>query len=284
MSFEPSEQLVWDQLAAELGAQVAEFPGVVGVCVRDLNSGRQFGLRDEELFPTASSIKMCILAHLLERAERGELDLDAKFSVGSAQHVPGSGVLTYLDDEVLLSKRDVASLMIIVSDNTATNLCIDWATYEGVAEMLDRLGIKRTRLVRKMQDFAAVNRGDENLSTPADFVEFLSILHRAEKLSETVCAETLRILRKPKHGFLAPAMPDTVPLANKPGGMDRVRNDAGIVFLERRPYAVCIMSKFSTTTLVEQEKAVTEVAGVVYKYFDVLDRVSPWGQGLALTL
>jgi beta-lactamase class A len=280
MSFEPSEQLVWDQLAGELGARVAEFPGVAGVCVRDLSSGRQIGVRAEEIFPTASTIKMHVLAHLLERAERGEVDLDARIGIGSAQHVPGSGVLTYLDDEAQLSKRDVASLMIIVSDNTATNLCIDWATYEGTAEMLDRLGLSRTRLVRKMQDFAAVSRGDENLSTPADIVEFLSLLHRADKLSEGVCAETLRLLRKPKDGYLASAMPDHVPLANKPGGMDRVRNDAGIVFLERRPYAICVMSKYGTTTHVDQEQEITGIAGVVFRYFDVLDRVSPWGQGL----
>jgi beta-lactamase class A len=280
MPFEPSEELVWDQLAAELEARVAEFPGVAGVCVRDLSSGRQFGLRAEELFPTASTIKIHILAHLLERAERGELDLDAKISVGSAQHVPGSGVLTYLDDDIQLSKRDVASLMIIVSDNTATNLCIDWATYEGTAEMMERLGLTQTRLVRKMQDFAAVSRGDENLSTPADIVEFLGLLHQGEKLSQGVCAETLRILRKPKRGQIALAMPDNVPLANKPGGMDRVRNDAGIVFLERRPYAICVMSKFGTATPVEQERELTGLAEVVYKYFSVLDRVSPWGQGL----
>lgn len=282
MSFEPSEQLFWDQLAGELEARVAGFPGVAGVCVRDLTSDRQFGVRAEELFPTASTIKMHILAHLLERAERGEVDLDAKICIGSAQHVPESGVLAYLDDEVLLSKRDVASLMIIVSDNTATNLCIDWATFEGTAEMLDRLGLSRTRLVRKMQDFAAMSRGDENLSTPAEIVKFLSLLHRADNLSEGVCAETLRLLRKrkPKRGYLAPAMPENVPLANKPGGMDRVRNDAGIVFLERRPYAICIMTKYGTTTHVDQEQELIKIAEVVFRYFDVLDRVSPWGLGL----
>lgn len=280
MTFEPSEQPVWDRLARGLESRVAEFPGVAGVCVRDLTTGDQFGVRADELFPTASTIKMHILAHLLERAEQGEVDLDAKITLNAAQHVPGSGVLTYLDDDVLLSQRDVASLMIIVSDNTATNLCIDWATYEGTAEMLSRLGLTRTRLVRKMQDFAAVSRGDENLSTPADIVEFLGLLYRNEKLSKGVCTETLRILRKPKHGFLAPAMPMDVPLANKPGGMDRVRNDAGIVFLERRPYAICVMSKYSTTNHVDQEQQVTEIARVAFTHFQMLNGVSPWGQGL----
>jgi beta-lactamase class A len=170
--------------------------------------------------------------------------------------------------------------MIDVSDNTATNLCIDWATIDGVNAMLRRLGLTQTALRRKMQDGAAIERGDENVATPAELVELLRKLFHGEGLSPWVCQETLRILRKPKHGYLQPGLPEDIEMANKPGAMGRVRNDAAIVYLPRRPYALCVMTARGPADRIAQERFIAGIAEIVHERLSTLDATNQYGQAL----
>lgn len=275
-----SERLLWDRLQAELTQKVAGFEGVAGLCVKDLTTGYQAAVNADEEFPTASTIKAPILAQLFRLAEAGKLDLSQRIKLTEDLKVPGSGVITYFDDVADLTVRDVAVLMIIVSDNTATNLCIDWATYEGTNALLRELGISKMTLRRKMQDHAAVARGEENLATPAAFVQFYEALFRGEKLSKYVCEETIKVLKKRKRSQLAQGLPQDVVLANKPGGMDNVRTDAGIVYLDRRPYAICVMTKYGMCLPSEQEQFIAEVTRSVHRHMQTLNLTSVHGQGV----
>lgn len=275
-----SERLLWDRLQAELSDWVAGFEGVAGISVKDLTTGYQVGVNADEEFPTASTIKAPILAQLFRLAEAGKLDLNQRIKLTEDLKVPGSGIIAYFDDVEELTVRDIAVLMIIVSDNTATNLCIDWATYEGTNGLLRELGISKMTLRRKMQDHATVARGVENLATPAAFVEFYEALFRAEKLSPYVCAETLKVLKKRKRSQLAQGLPQDVVLANKPGGMDNVRTDAGIVYLDRRPYAICIMTKYGMCVPHEQESFMAEITRTVHQHMTTLNVTSVHGQGI----
>lgn len=275
-----SEQVLWDRLQAELARRVESFTGVAGLCVKDLTYGHQVAVNADEEFPTASTIKAPILAQLFRLAEAGQLDLSRKVTLTPELMVPGSGVLTYFDDVEELTVRDIAVLMIIVSDNTATNLCIDWATMEGTNALMRELGIARTTLRRKMQDHARVAQGEENLATPAEFVQFYEALHTGRGLSPHVCEETLKVLKKRKRSHLAQGLPADVVLAGKPGAMDNVRTDAGIVYLKHRPYAICIMTKYGMTEPARQEGFLAEVTRTVHQHMSVLDVTSRHGQGV----
>ncbi len=277
---EANEQALWEHLKDRVAVRLDGFDGVAGICLKDLTTGAELAVNADGSFPTASTIKMHILAHLLERSAAGELDCLERITLDKDVAVPGSGVLTYLDDPVELTVRDVATLMIIVSDNTATNLCIDWATFEGVNKMLDRLKLTRTVLQRKMQDHDSVREGNENLSTPSEIVRFLEILHTADDLDPSVCEETLRILKKPKRGYMGPALPEDMVIASKPGGMDKIRNDAGIVYLARRPYAICVMTTYGLGDRRLAEKFIADTVHFIHGYMDMLDRSGPWGQGV----
>jgi beta-lactamase class A len=279
-----NEKALWEHLSRMLDERLGAFGGLAGLCLRDLKSGQEIQIRANQQSPTASTIKIHILAHLLELVEAGKLNWSERVKIDSTVSVPGSGVLAYLDDPVELTVRDVATLMIIVSDNTATNLCIDWATIDGVNAMLGRLGLARTVLRRKMQDHDSVREGNENLSTPAELVRFLDMLYSREGFSSSICEETLRILKKPKlkRGYLAPGQPEGVVVANKPGGMDKVLTDAGIVYLERRPYALCIMTAYGLGDPRLGEKFITDTAEFIHGYMAMLDRSGPWGQGVPI--
>jgi beta-lactamase class A len=175
-----SESVLWRRLEQRVALMVDEFPGVAGVCVKDLKRGNGFTIRGDQEFPTASTIKIHVLTQLLLRAERGEIDLGQQVRLAPEMCVPGSGVLTYLEGEVELSVLDLAILMIIVSDKTATNLCIDIAGIEATNALLRELGLTRTILRRKMQDQEAVARNQENIATPAECVAMLELLYRGQ--------------------------------------------------------------------------------------------------------
>ena len=274
-----SDELMWQGLKRRVANMVRQFPGVAGVCVSDLSGKHGIALNGDEEFPTASTIKIHVLTQLLLRAERGEVDMGQKILITSAMHVPGSGVLSQLDGDVELTLHDLAVLMIVVSDNTATNLCIDTAGIQETNALLRDMGLSATTLRRKMQDPEAIAQNRENVATPAECVTMLLALHRGQP-SANVAQGCLEILKKPKDGPLGKAIPPGVPLANKPGGMERVQCDAGIVYLPRTPYAVAIMSKFGMVDALQQRQFIVDIARIVHETMSTLDTTNKFGLGV----
>ncbi len=271
---------IWQRLEAQVSDMVSAFPGVAGVCVKDLDRGDGFSIRGGEVFPTASTIKIHVLTQLLLLAERGKFALNQMVRFLPEMKTPGSGVLTYLDGPVELSALDIAILMIIVSDNAATNLCIDWAGVENTNALLRQLGLVDTTLCRKMQDQEAIAQNRENVATPKECVAMMELLYRG-KPTPGVAEQCLAILKKPKSAPLFNrAIPIGVPIANKPGGMERVRCDSGIVYLEHRPYVLTVMTKFALCEPPEQERFVIDVARTVHETMTMLDSTSEFGQGI----
>lgn len=275
--------LLWSQLQDRVRDGLAELPGVAGFHLQDLATRDTMGWHEQEVFPVASTIKIPVLVGLLARAERGEVDLQERIAITPEVLVPGSGVLTYLEGPLDLSVLDIAQLMIMVSDNTATNLCIDWADMDATNELMDALGLSHTRVRRKMQDHESVARNEENTSTPAEAVGLMRALYESRP-SPAVAEQTLAILKKPNRGPIERAMDPGVSVSNKPGGMERVRCDAGIVWLQRHPYALSIMSKFGMGHAYRQENCLVAAVQLIHEYMVAIDRSSALGQGIPSSL
>lgn len=271
-----SDSGFWQRMSDQVQAQCDAFAGVMGLCVKELTTENRLAIRSDEIFPTASTIKIHVLTQLLSRAERGELDLHEKITITPEQLTPGSGILTYLDGTLDLSVLDLANLMIIVSDNTATNLCIELAGMDATNALLRELGLTQTMLRRKMQDAAAMARNDENIATPAECVAMLEHLYHGRPTPQ-VAEQALAILKKPNNGPIKRALPGLT-IASKPGGMPRVRCDAGLVFLPRRPYLITVMTKFGVGHPLDQERAVVDVVRTVHETMAILDDTSLYGQ------
>jgi beta-lactamase class A len=254
--------------AERLEAIASSVDGVVGYTVVDLKTGDRFERRQADLFPTASAIKIAVLYELVRQADEKRLSLDEVRPFDRRHVVGGSGVLFELTAPAL-SLRDLATLMVLVSDNSATNAVIDAVGMDAVTTRMASLGLSSTRLRRKMMDLDAARKGRENVSSPADLARLLTILDRGEGLSPAARELALGILRKRKSTPLTRGLPADVEAASKPGDLDGVRADAGIVYVPDRPYAFVMMQSWLADEAAG-ERALTEASRLAYGYFSRL--------------
>ena len=263
-------------LERQLEAEAASVDGVVGYTIVDLTSGERFGRFQDEQFPTASTIKLAILYELFKQTDEGKLRLDEARPLERRHVVGGSGILDELTAPSM-PLRDYATLMILLSDNTATNLLIDAVGMQNVNARMSGLGLTRTRLRRRMIDLEAARRGDENVSTPGEVARLLEVIYRGDGLTEESHEGMLAILQKPKSTALRAGIPPGVAVANKPGGLEGVAVDAGIVYLKNRPYILAMM-----TTYLKQESAgdaaIERASRRAFDYFNRLARSSEYGR------
>jgi beta-lactamase class A len=244
--------------------------GVVGYAVLDLTSGDRIGHLDRETFPTASTIKLAVVYELFRQVDEGKVQLDETIALDRARAVGGTGVLYQLGTPTL-SIRDYATLMVIVSDNTATNVLIDRLGLDNVTKRMRGLGLTGTMLRRHMMDTAAARRGEENVSTPGELARLLQAFAGPIEagFDDHMRTAALDLLKKPKESRLRRGVPAGVAVADKPGELEGVRVDAGIVFAKNRPYELVVMSTFLQDEE-EGERAIAEMSRAAYEYFSRL--------------
>jgi beta-lactamase class A len=246
-----------EKFARRLADIAARVDGVVGYTIVDLTTNDTFSHLDRTLFPTASTIKLAIVYELFKQAEEGKVRLEDPIVLDRSQAVGGTGVLVHLGTPTL-SIRDHATLMVTLSDNTATNVLIDRLGMAAITSRMASLGLGDTRLRRHMMDGAAARRGEENVSTPADLAALM------QKLNGMPAA--IDLLKKPKENRLRRGLPPDVQSADKSGELDGVRADAGIVYVKGRPYVFSVMTSYLRRDD-EGEAAIVEMSRAAYEYF-----------------
>jgi len=269
-------KLVRDKTEARLREIVGGTKGAMGLSALDLTSGERFSINENLVFPQGSAIKIPILMEVYKQANEGKFKLKDLRWVDKQHKVGGSGVLQEFGDHTSqLSIYDLCVLMIVLSDNTATNMLIDLVGMDNINQTMASLGLKQTRVQRKMIDIAASGRGHENLSTPAEATRIMEILYRGEFLNRAVCDEILEILKKPKRGGINAGLPSDIPVAFKPGGIAGVSTEWAIVYLKERPYVVVVMENYELGD--EAAGAMKEISRTLYDYFWRLSRSTRYG-------
>ncbi|MGA7695061.1 MAG: serine hydrolase, partial [Candidatus Sulfotelmatobacter sp.] len=246
--------------------------------IEDLKTGDQFFLHENEVFAQASSIKIAVLADLYLQAQQGKLKLADFYTVQASDLVPDSDIMGGLTPGVTrLTLRDLATMMVAVSDNSATNVLIDRVGMENVNAMLDSLGLAHTLLRRKMMDLDAAKQGRENVSTPREMMTLLESIYRGKLLNKASADDFFKVLSTNKDSWIPRDLPAGVKIANKPGALEGVRNDSGIVFVEGRPYVICVMTAFLSNER-DGEQAISKISLDAWRMFDRLSRASEYGR------
>ncbi len=270
-------ELLEGKTVAELRHFDEGFDGALGVTAIDLTGGRIMGIHGDTLFPQASVIKIPILARMYQAARAGKFTLDERVTIEPREAVGGSGRLQerLKSGAVTLTVRELMAAMIEWSDNTATNKCIGLAGMDEVNRMMDGLGLRHTRLRRKMMDSAAVARGEENVSTPDEMARLVEAIYRGKLVDEAASREMVELLKEVSGG-MREGLPLDIETASKTGELPGARGETGIVFLEGRPFVLSVMSAF----IDDRRPPVPEVTRIVYRYFEKLAGANAWGNRL----
>src|SRR5260370_22469071 len=169
--------------------------GVMGVAIVDLTDGHKYLLHANDVYPQASSIKICVLAELYRQAQQGKLKLTDLYTVNATDLVQDSDIMGGLTPGVTqITLRDLATMMVAVSDNSATNVLIDRVGMDNVNAFLKAQGLRDTRLRRKMMHLKAAAEGRENISTPNEMFNLLQALYRAELLNKEMTKDFFTFL------------------------------------------------------------------------------------------
>lgn len=294
MSTEQSEALDQIRVLAE------SFDGVVGVAAKDFGSGTRLKYNAETIFPTASTFKTALLYELYRQVDQGIIDPAMRITFEDRQRVPGSGVLQDLDAGAMLTVKDIATLMIVVSDNAGTDIIYDLIGRAPVAATLARLGMTQTHLpldcweiLAGMQNLdpadpsltyddlkrsldeteapwenSALNETPENdISTPNDLLHLVETIHKGDGLSAASRDAVIDILKRQKFAERIPALlPFGVQVAHKTGSIKGVRNDIGIVYAGSTTYGIALMSKRAENGVAATE-LLAKLSKVVYDAF-----------------
>jgi len=272
------QQVLRQKLESRIHEIDQNLDGVMGVAIEDLISKQTFFLQPDEVFAQASSIKIAVLAELYRQAQQGKLKLTDPYTVQKSDLVADSDIMNGLTPGVTqITLRDLATMMVAVSDNSATNVLIDRIGMENVNALLDSLGLVHTRLRRKMMDLKAASEGRENIATPREMTTLLDALYRGKVLNKEMTDDFFTMLSTHKDSPIRRDLPPDLKMADKPGELEAVRNDSGVIFVENRPYILCVMTAYLRNER-EGEQAISDVSVATYRMFDRLARASEYGR------
>ncbi|HLH03324.1 MAG TPA: serine hydrolase [Bryobacteraceae bacterium] len=244
-------------LDSAVKAKIAGFQGRVSLAAKNLETGESYSLRADEPVRTASTIKLAIMIECFAEANEGKLDLNEKLKVLPEEKVSGSGILQEMTDNDLFPIRDMVDLMIVLSDNTATNLILNRIGGDAVNARMESLGLKQTRSMRKIlgdrNDLKPYPSGitkegakPENKkwgigrTTPAEMLFLIEKIYRGEMVSKSASEQMLTILKHQRdRDGIGRDMKD-VDIANKTGALDALRADVGLIFSKKGPIAMAI--------------------------------------------
>lgn len=240
--------------AADLESRIAplakEHKGKVAVAVKHLKTGEEFYLNADEPMPTASLIKLPIMVEAYQQAKDGKVKFDKQLTLTKEDKVQGSGILTqHFSDGVTFPLKDAVRLMIVYSDNTATNMVIDQIGLPATSARMEQLGFKNTKLNAKV--FRADTRLDQAFgkkyglgsTTAKEVVRLLELIETGKVVSPEACKEMLGHLKAcDDNEKMTRDLPRGTVVAHKTGSVDASKTDAGIIYTKGGPVAVCVLT------------------------------------------
>jgi beta-lactamase class A len=246
--FAPTAVQAQSPLDDQVKSLVGSFKGKVSLFAKNLDTGETYALNPDERVRTASTIKIAVMIEAFARVNEGKLKWSDEVVLTKEKKVGGSGILNELSDNLHLTLRDAVNLMMILSDNSATNLVLDVLTTDAVNARMESLGFKNIKIMRKV--FAggesAAGKDPENkkyglgMATPREMVLVMEKLERGEIISPAVSKEMIELMKREQGRNAIGRSLAEMPMASKYGALDRLRSSVAILYTKKGKIAMAI--------------------------------------------
>ena len=244
-----------DEMKSYMEQSLSRVPGRVSCYYKNLVTGETFGYQEEKLMMAASVIKLFVMTEAFARIEAGELEADRLITVKREDCVPSCGALTYLHDGIQVTVMDLITLMIILSDNTATNVLIDLLGMDAINKRIRSLGFEKTILQRKMFEYDKAALGVQNYITAKEVGELLERMYKGTLVSPAASEKMISIMKNQQLNHKIPyfiePLENPPEIAHKTGEDDGITHDVGIVFA-REPFVICFCGNETSVTVFER--------------------------------
>jgi len=212
------------------------------IYIKDLELNETCSINQTQVVHSASIIKLFIMAKAFQLASIGELDLNYRICIDKNERVPYS-ILYALDEKNTYTIKDLITLMIIQSDNTATNQLIHMIGMENINEFIRKLGFNSTMLRRKMMDFDARILGMDNYTSASDVARFLELLNSGDLISKTYSGIMLDIMKmQMDNSMMKNHLSENIIVASKTGDLPNIKHDVGIVYTKSKEYIFTMLT------------------------------------------
>jgi beta-lactamase class A len=235
-------------LDARVRAEIGPFKGKVSLFAKNLDTGETYSFNGDERVRTASTIKVAVMIEAFSRVVEKRAKWTDELVLTKAARYGGSGVLPELGDGLRLTLRDCVNLMIVVSDNTATNMVLDYLTTDAVNSRMNSLGFKNTRIMRRIGGGGESKEGKEpdnkrfglGVTTPHEMVQMLEKLDAGEIVNKAASKEMINLMKREQVRYAIGRTIWDVPMASKYGALDALRSCVAIVYSKRGRIAIAI--------------------------------------------
>jgi beta-lactamase class A len=275
-------------LGKQLGAIAAKHKGKVSVYAKNLATGDSVAIDPDKPVATASVIKLPLMLQAFEQVKAGKLKLSDTVELTKENQVPGSGVLNFLDPGLKLTLKDTITLMITLSDNTATNMLIDAVGLKPTNEMLARMNLKNTYFYKKVYKKAEGPQPPDQKqfglgkTTAQEMGKVMESIYRCDLGDRELCGQMITIMRNQQYRNMVPRYIETADtsedlsaIADKIGALDDVRNDVALIYTKKGPIVISIFTYDNADKSWTPENSAEMMMGRMAKL--IVDTWSPEG-------
>jgi beta-lactamase class A len=237
-----------NKLDDQVKSLVSAFKGNVSLYAKNLDTGETYTLNGDQRVRTASTIKIAVMIEAFARVNEGKVKWTDEVILTKEKKVSGSGILFELSDGLHLTLRDAVNLMMMLSDNTATNLVLDVLTTDAVNTRMESLGFKNIKINRKIGSGGDSQAGKDpenkkyglGFATPHEMVLVMEKLERGEIISAAVSKEMIELMKSEQARYAIGRLQWDLPMASKYGALDRLRSAVGIIYSKKGKIAMAI--------------------------------------------
>ena len=260
-------QKAWQNLERNIPGRINNFNGIAGIVIKDLKRGYALSVNENIPLPSASLVKIPIMAACFYAASEGKINLKSYLMLKSNTKVTGSGILKNYPAGTQVTIEKLIHIMIAESDNTASNMLIELLGFDYLNDTFKKLGLNNSNIVRKMMDFQSRRQGRENYTTAADMAYILEQMYRGKFLNRETSLKCIDILKDQRmHDRIPARLPSGTPVAHKTGLERGICHDVGIIFTPKGDILICALTRHKSKTSRAAKNFISYVAQDAYNY------------------